>query len=294
MSGVSHVRGAPRGDRTTVEAAASARPSDPACRRLDTPSTPSGGSGRARPQEHVIRAEGSTTTDVTVREHGGFSSGGASAPANGTEPIEVANPAAAEGFNGVVARMLIGDADAFRLVYRTVQPNLLRYVTALVGACEAEDVTSETWTQAVRDLGRFRGGDDQFRAWITTIGRHRALDHLRANGRRPVVETAGDGLPDWAAGDDVEQSVLESMSTAGALALIRSLPTEQAEAVLLRSVIGLDAKTAGKVLGKRAGAVRTAAYRGLRTLANRLEQNPAGRQQQRGNTFYGGGADEVE
>jgi len=32
-------------------------------------------------------------------------------------------------------------------------------------------------------------------------------------------------------------------------------------------VLGLDAESAGKVLGKRAGAVRTAAYRGLRTLA---------------------------
>jgi RNA polymerase sigma-70 factor (ECF subfamily) len=50
------------------------------------------------------------------------------------------------------------------------------------------------------------------------------------------------------------------------------LPPDQAEAVLLRVVVGLDAESAGKVLGKRAGAVRTAAYRGLRTLASRLEQ----------------------
>jgi RNA polymerase sigma-70 factor (ECF subfamily) len=45
------------------------------------------------------------------------------------------------------------------------------------------------------------------------------------------------------------------------------LPPDQAEAVLLRAVIGLDATTAAHVLGKRPGAIRTAAYRGLRTLA---------------------------
>jgi RNA polymerase sigma-70 factor (ECF subfamily) len=45
----------------------------------------------------------------------------------------------------------------------------------------------------------------------------------------------------------------------------------EAEAVLLRAVLGLDAQTAGQVLGKRAGAVRTAAHRGLRTLARQLE-----------------------
>jgi RNA polymerase sigma-70 factor (ECF subfamily) len=52
------------------------------------------------------------------------------------------------------------------------------------------------------------------------------------------------------------------------------LPSDQAEAVLLRAVVGLDADSAGKILGKRAGAVRTAAYRGLRALAKRLDQTP--------------------
>jgi RNA polymerase sigma-70 factor, ECF subfamily len=43
-------------------------------------------------------------------------------------------------------------------------------------------------------------------------------------------------------------------------------------------VMGLDAESAGKVLGKRSGAVRTATYRGLRRLASRLEQAEAGPQ----------------
>jgi len=60
-------------------------------------------------------------------------------------------------------------------------------------------------------------------------------------------------------------------STAAAIALIATLPREQAEAVLLRAVVGLDAVTAGQVLGKRPGAVRVAAHRGLKTLARRLE-----------------------
>jgi RNA polymerase sigma-70 factor, ECF subfamily len=40
----------------------------------------------------------------------------------------------------------------------------------------------------------------------------------------------------------------------------------------LRAVVGLDAAAAAAVLGKRPGAVRTAASRGLRTLARRLGQ----------------------
>ncbi|MFE1783577.1 sigma factor-like helix-turn-helix DNA-binding protein, partial [Streptomyces sp. NPDC059506] len=55
------------------------------------------------------------------------------------------------------------------------------------------------------------------------------------------------------------------------VALIAELPRDQAEAVLLRVVVGLDATSTARVLGKRSGAVRMAAHRGLKRLAGRLE-----------------------
>lgn len=41
-------------------------------------------------------------------------------------------------------------------------------------------------------------------------------------------------------------------------ALIGALPRDQAEAIQLRVVVGLDAEAAGRMRGKRPGAVRTA------------------------------------
>ena len=52
---------------------------------------------------------------------------------------------------------------------------------------------------------------------------------------------------------------------------VRTLPRDQAEAVMLRVVAGLDVAQTAQVLGKRAGAVRVAAMRGLRRLANHPE-----------------------
>ena len=144
-------------------------------------------------------------------------------------------------------------------------------ISTVLAGPDAEDVAAETWAQVCRDLGDFRGDGDGFRGWVATIGRHRALDHLRARGRRPAAVAPLEDLVTWPAPGDTAGLALESISTGAAIALIRSLPRDQAEAVLLRAVIGLDAKAAGKVLGKRPGAVRTAAYRGLRTLAGRLE-----------------------
>ena len=164
-----------------------------------------------------------------------------------------------------------GDERAFAILYRATQPRLLRYAAALVGQ-DAEDVTAEAWLQIGRDLRKFEGDEIAFRGWAATIVRNRAMDHLRSLSRRPSVPMDTVVL-DRPAAADTETLAAESASTARALALIATLPPDQAEAVLLRAVVGLDAITAGKVLGKRAGAVRVAAHRGLRALAKRLEED---------------------
>lgn len=174
-----------------------------------------------------------------------------------------------------------GDEEAFRTVYRMVAPGLLRYLRVLVGD-DAEDVASETWLQIVRDLGSFSGDADRFRGWAATVGRHRALDHLRAHRRRPVADVPVELLDGLSGGHDTAAQALETVSTEAAVALIASLPPDQAEAVMLRVVLGLDARAAAAVLGKRPGAVRTAAHRGLRRLAEILEEagrRPTGAEQ---------------
>ncbi|MEO6701074.1 MAG: RNA polymerase sigma factor [Jatrophihabitantaceae bacterium] len=167
----------------------------------------------------------------------------------------------------------LGDELAFSTLYRAIQPGLLRYLTVLVAA-EAEDVAAETWLQVSRDLHTFSGDGDGFRGWVITIGRHRALDLVRARSRRPATPYPLDYLSATAGPDDTAAAAAETISTAAALDLIRSLPRDQAEAVLLRAVIGLDAVAAGRVLGKRPGAVRMSAHRGLRKLAQRLDGAP--------------------
>jgi RNA polymerase sigma-70 factor (ECF subfamily) len=60
---------------------------------------------------------------------------------------------------------------------------------------------------------------------------------------------------------------MEHLGTAAAIALVSGLPRQQAEVILLRVVAGLDTESAARLLGKSPGAVRVAAHRGLRRLA---------------------------
>jgi RNA polymerase sigma-70 factor (ECF subfamily) len=162
---------------------------------------------------------------------------------------------------------IAGGEAGFAVVWRSLQPAVLRYLRVVVGDA-AEDVASETWLQAARDLRGFDGDVRAFRVWLFRIARHRGIDELRRARRRREEPT--ESFEEEIARSpvrDVAAEVLEDMDTAWALELIASLPAHQAEAVMLRVVAGLDVASVAQVLGKRPGAVRVATMRGLRRLA---------------------------
>jgi RNA polymerase sigma-70 factor (ECF subfamily) len=163
-----------------------------------------------------------------------------------------------------------GDAAAFAVLWRAHQPPLLRYLRVIVGE-SAEDVASETWLQAARDLRGFTGSAAGLRVWLFTIARNRAIDERRRARRRPEEprDLAERDLP--ASRPDIADEVVERSDVDWALRVIATLPKDQAEAVMLRVVAGLDVAQTAQVLGKRPGAVRIAAMRGLRRLAQHDE-----------------------
>jgi RNA polymerase sigma-70 factor (ECF subfamily) len=165
-----------------------------------------------------------------------------------------------------LARASTGDEAGFLELWRALQPRLLRFLRVL-GCDDPEDVASETWLQVVRDLRTFSGSEDDFRRWLFTIGRHRVIDAARARSRRPAVPMIS-SLDFLADRHLVEDQVLDGISVEGAVALLARLSPDQAEAVALRVIAGLETPDVAKILGKSAGAVRVALHRGLKALAD--------------------------
>ncbi len=131
-----------------------------------------------------------------------------------------------------------------------------------------EDLAGETWLQVIRDLDGFTGGAAEFRAWLFTVARHRAIDQGRARTARPVVVVAEPAdSQDGAAAPSAEQAAEERAATAAALRLVATLPPEQAEMVMLRVVAGLDVAAVAALVGKSPGAVRVAVHRALKSLS---------------------------
>jgi RNA polymerase sigma-70 factor (ECF subfamily) len=165
------------------------------------------------------------------------------------------------------------DRDTLSLLWRAWNPRLVRYLASR-GAVSAEDLAADIWIDVARALARFEGDERAWAKWLFTIARRRLIDEARARQRRP--ETIG-SVPELAeATDDPETVVVGRARLAEAISLIRRLPDDQSEVVLLRVVAGLDVADVADILGKQPGTVRVLAHRGLRHLAELIPPTQGG------------------
>jgi len=165
-----------------------------------------------------------------------------------------------------------GDESAFAKLWRDAHPALLRYLRMLAGDA-AEDVAAEVWLEIARGLARFRGSSEaEFRGWLFVMARRRVIDLRRYEDRHPVRLTGEAREMDRPAMDDTAAAALDNLSAQAAVELISTLPPFQAEVIVLRVIAGLDVGQVARIVGKRPGAVRVAAHRGLRELAARLSE----------------------
>jgi RNA polymerase sigma-70 factor (ECF subfamily) len=133
----------------------------------------------------------------------------------------------------------------------------------------AEDLLAETWLAAAKELPRFQGDAEDFRAWLFTVARRRVADHYRRRHRRPsLVELDPEALAP--ARDRPDESAIASLSAQSAIeALVHDLPSDQAEVVLLRVVADLSVEQVAEIVGRSPGSVRVLQHRALRRLETR-------------------------
>ena len=166
----------------------------------------------------------------------------------------------------VIKRARAGDTDALAQLWRTYQHLLLRYFRGK-GMPEPDDLASTVWVEVVTSLDRFEGSEHDFRRWLFTIAARRRIDDIRSIKRRQVhaerTRPASGELQSPSAGDDAENAAALDR----ALALVSSLPPDQAEAVMLRVVADLSVSEVAAIMQRREGAVRVLVHRGLKRLA---------------------------
>jgi RNA polymerase sigma factor (sigma-70 family) len=134
------------------------------------------------------------------------------------------------------------------------------FLIALVGPDDADDCFQETFLSALRAYPRLRS-DSNLRAWILTIARRKAIDTVRARGRRAIP--AGESLPDTPAAPaaDAEPQIWQAVGT---------LPPRMRAAVWLRYAGDLTHRDIARVLDSSEDAARKSVSDGLKKLKETL------------------------
>lgn len=171
-------------------------------------------------------------------------------------------------FDSVLAAAQAGGEWAISLLYRELNPPLVRFLTAQAHSA-GEDLAQETWMAAAPQLPAFEGDERAFRAWLFTIARRRLIQHWRDAGRRPSTPVEPDDLATVASSAD---DMAASEAREAAARLVAGLPADQAEIVLLRVVAGFEADEVARIVGKSPGAVRVIQHRALRRLARNFSE----------------------
>lgn len=162
-----------------------------------------------------------------------------------------------------------GDRQAWEHAYLAYGKALMGFlVLRLHDVDDAAEALSETFLRSLEKASTFRGDAIAFRAWLYRIARNVATDRLRARSRvHPVAdppELADLSLP----GSD--DGVIRHEEAAEARAALACLADDDQEVVWLRVCAGLSAEEVGRIVGKRAGAVRMQQMRSLESLARKL------------------------
>ncbi len=173
--------------------------------------------------------------------------------------------------------MASGDEGGLGSLYDRWSPLVHSLVLRLLhDSNEAEEVVEETFWQAWRQAGRYNEARGAVSTWLTTIGRSRALDRIRAKRRQKedpwsyfepqeMAEAARDTeLPDPQRG--AENSERRTI----VIAALRQLPREQRETIELAYFGGFSQSEIAKLTGQPLGTVKTRVRLALEKLRERL------------------------
>jgi RNA polymerase sigma factor (sigma-70 family) len=127
-----------------------------------------------------------------------------------------------------------------------------------VGGADAEDCFQETFLAALRAYPQL---DDarNLRGWLLTIAHRKAIDHHRANGRRPIPVA-----------EVIEVSVTDPEPNDGIWEIVGALPPKQRAAVALRYACDLPHSEIAAALGCSPEAARRSLHEGIKRLRKEL------------------------
>jgi RNA polymerase sigma factor (sigma-70 family) len=138
--------------------------------------------------------------------------------------------------------------------------DVMAVLRGAVGRGDAEDCFQETFLAALRAYPTLDNSRN-LRGWLLTIAHRKAIDHHRANGRRPLPVAEVGEMAGATAEPELDEGVWE---------LVGALPPKQRAAVALRYGSDLPHAEIAAALGCSPEAARRSLHEGIKRLRKEL------------------------
>lgn len=172
----------------------------------------------------------------------------------------------------LIQRVAAGEDDAMGKLFDRYGRILHAAAWRITGeTADAEEALLDAFAQAWREAATYDAGRGSVGAWLMTITRTRALDLIRARGRRERAATAADaaaGAPVWRY--DTSRSAEQSERRRLVSLAIQTLSAPQKQAIELAFYDDLSHAEIAQKLGEPLGTVKTRVRLGLQKLREAL------------------------
>ena len=175
-----------------------------------------------------------------------------------------------------LALAMQGDKQAFGDLYDKYAARIYNYIYYRTGSpLDAEDLTSRVFFRAMRHITNYTDRGVPFSAWLYRIAHNLVANWHRDSSRRQEVALE-DGYQTSKGEEYPETALLENEEQNALLGLIRSLPEERQQLLILKFVEHMSNADIGAIMDRTEGAIKSLYHRTLLALREEISKDKSG------------------
>jgi RNA polymerase sigma-70 factor (ECF subfamily) len=167
----------------------------------------------------------------------------------------------------VVSLATGGDLNAFGVLYDRYVERIYNYIYYRTSNhVDAEDLTERVFFRAIQHIKKYENRGLPISAWLYRIAHNLVANWYRDNSRRQEIPIDTFDFTLQFQGELPEVAVLRSEEREQLMSVIRELPEERQQLVILKFVDGLTNAEIGQIMGRTEGAIKSLYHRTLTSL----------------------------
>jgi RNA polymerase sigma-70 factor, ECF subfamily len=169
----------------------------------------------------------------------------------------------------VLSKASQGDLEAFGVLYEKYVDRIFNYIYYRTGNVnDAEDLTARVFQRALHHIGTYTDRGVPFSAWLYRIAHNLVANWHRDRSRNQEIPL--NEAPLLSKGELPESTLVRTQEQDALLRMIRSLPPDRQQLLILKFVDHMSNTEIGTIMGRSEGAVKSLYHRTLLFLRDQI------------------------